>query len=885
MRLKMSNEHIVDRRYILARQLGKGGMGAVYEATDRLSGEHVALKLVNAPTNQLNFASRKGDLNLQLALAQEFKVLASLRHPNIISVLTYGFDDNQQPYFTMDLLDDAVSPSRAVWGKDDVFKVNLLIQILQALAYLHRRDIMHRDLKPANVRIIKEAAKVLDFGLSIRHQDYEKSDKIVGTIEYMAPELLRQAPPSIESDLYALGVMGWELFTGEYLFDNSDIRKLAQEIFHKIPDPSEMANQRVAMVLSRLMAKNAEDRYASAEDTIQAFCDAINQPLPQETIAIRESYLQRAELVGREKELKMMSEMLGQTANGTGQALIIGGESGVGKSRLLDELRTFALVQGAIVLRGEGVGQGRSPYQIWREIVRGLVLGADIDREEAGILAALVPDIEDLSGVKIAKPDDDEPHARQQKLITVIEKLFRQQQQPMLVLLEDMHWAGFESAAVLDHLLRLLDELPVFFVISYREDESPDLPSAFPKAQEMRLERLDERNIEELAVAMLGDSGREPSLLQLLKSETEGNVFFLVEIVRALAEEAGQLDQISTMNLPRHVFTGNVNQIIQRRLKKVPLEIRPLVNFAAVAGRYLDYRLLSKVVEDPDTLDAWLGICANAAVLDIDDGSWRFSHEKIRDAVLDQMPAEEARDFHREVALAIEDRYISRHEGTEKFAMLAYHWGEAQDAEKEAHYSGQAGEDALSSGSYRDAIRQFERSLQLMGEDDDPERAKRRAELLRRIGNAFHALDQYQDAAAFYNDSLNLFKEVDYKWGVAFAYSDLGTLNFDTQDYDTSYQNYRNAIETAMSVKAQRFAIAGVLGIAKLMHEFNRDEWAIELAAFVIDQPMTDRDTSDRAQKLLDGLQGSVPADAFEQAKARGEEKRLAEVVQELLEG
>src|SRR5438552_1479707 len=110
------------RRYILQALLGEGGMGAVYQAVDRLTGATVALKRVLAPTDQLTFNSRSETVDPRMALAQEFQVLASLRHPHIISVLDYGFDEQRQPYITMDLLRDAKTVLRAGQGKSTTAK-------------------------------------------------------------------------------------------------------------------------------------------------------------------------------------------------------------------------------------------------------------------------------------------------------------------------------------------------------------------------------------------------------------------------------------------------------------------------------------------------------------------------------------------------------------------------------------------------------------------------------------------------------------------------------------------------------------------------------------------------------------------------------------------
>ncbi|MBL7202172.1 MAG: hypothetical protein ISS56_18685 [Anaerolineae bacterium] len=97
----------IGRRYVLHEQLGAGSMGAVYRATDRLTGELVALKRVTTPAEQLVFASRGGRTDPPLALAQEFRILASLHHPHIIRVLDYDFDEHGCPFFTMTLLENA----------------------------------------------------------------------------------------------------------------------------------------------------------------------------------------------------------------------------------------------------------------------------------------------------------------------------------------------------------------------------------------------------------------------------------------------------------------------------------------------------------------------------------------------------------------------------------------------------------------------------------------------------------------------------------------------------------------------------------------------------------------------------------------------------------
>ncbi len=156
----------VGKRYQILDLIGSGGMGTVYRAMDRLSNNIVALKQVVSSKDAVSAVLSTDPVDLRLALAKEFGTLASLRHPNIISVLDYGFDEAHQPYYTMDLLENAQTILSYGQYEPVNVQINLLLQLLRALVYLHRRSIIHHDLKPANILVADEQLRVLDFGLS-----------------------------------------------------------------------------------------------------------------------------------------------------------------------------------------------------------------------------------------------------------------------------------------------------------------------------------------------------------------------------------------------------------------------------------------------------------------------------------------------------------------------------------------------------------------------------------------------------------------------------------------------------------------------------------------------------------------------------------------------
>src|SRR5262249_40614186 len=161
----------------------------------------------------------------------------------------------------------------------------------------------------------------------------------------------------------------------------------------------------------------------------------------------------------------------------------------------------------------------------------------------------------------------------------------------------------------------------------------------------------------------------------LLQRETEGNVFFIVEVMRTLAEESGTLQDIGLVTLPDHIFAGGIHQVVRRRLERVPVEARRLLKLAAIAGRRLDLALMLTLDSD-EKLDIWLDACVEASVLELVDGHWRFTHDKLREAVLADMTAAEQAALHREVALMLEKLYPDH---PEQAARLSYHWNLAGD--------------------------------------------------------------------------------------------------------------------------------------------------------------------------------------------------------------
>ncbi len=878
---------MLGNRYRLLDEIGSGAMGTVFRAHDRLTGQRVALKRVSVPSEFLAYATRMdADEDLDLLLAREFRILSSLRHPNIISVLDYGFaDDAHQPYYTMELLDSAESFLEAAHGLDREGQIALLAQILQALAYLHRRGVLHRDLKPSNVLVQNGSVKLLDFGLSVMREQ-APTGEVAGTPNYMAPEVWQGAAPTQATDLYAFGVMAYRVFTGELPFDAPTLTALYQQVMSEAPDLTVLANEpMLQFVVGRLLQKDPQERLSDSTRAITQFNMATNKQLMTETAATRESFLQAAAFVGRESELSTLSKALNGLLADKSAAYLLSGESGVGKSRLIDEVRTQALVAGITVLRGQAVDSVTTPYELWRDPLRWLALLTNPDDYNASVLKALIPDIEQLLERKVANPPEVTPAAAFVRLMNTVEGLFLRYGQPLVLMLEDLHWAEEESLALLHRIVTLSANLPLLIIASYRDDEQPALHESLADMTRLHLQRLNVQETAQLAEAMLGEAGRNPNLLALLQRETEGNAFFLVEVVRALAQESGQLEGVGQSPLPAHVLTGGVTGVIERRLGHVRARAQGLLKIAAVAGRSLDLAVLREVLGDQAAqLEKWLSDCADAAVLEVQDGRWRFAHNKLREGVLRDLPTDLLRETHRRVALANESVYQY---GQPNAGLLAYHWRMAGDAEHEERFAALAGEQALKTGAYGLARAFFERALEL--QDRIETTTRRRAVLTQQVGEALMELRSYAAARAHFDASLALYREADYRWGIASSLTRLGEVSALLGELPQAAAHLLEALRVAMEARALAVAVSALASMAAVKIMQHEPMLALEYAELALNHPSIDGKTHFVAEQVIADVESDahvygIDATEIAAARARGRERDFRTTINALLE-
>ena len=334
---------------------------------------------------------------------------------------------------------------------------------------------------------------------------------------------------------------------------------------------------------------------------------------------------------------------------------------------------------------------------------------------------------------------------------------------------------------------------------------------------------------------MLGDAGKRQNVVELLRKETEGNVFFLVEVVRALADDAGSLHDIGRRTLPDHVFTGGVYQVIQQRLDHIPPSMQYILKTAAIAGRYIDTDILRAALPDAD-IDNWLNQSLNAAVLDVHEQRWRFAHEKLREAVSMTIPRDEAVAIHERVALAIEHIYPNNDDYAE---VLLNHWRETGNGEKERHYTLRALEQMARRGRGFDVIQLGKRLLELIEKDDTYHQAL----IYTRIGRAYRYISDYERAIEYLGYALENAFEPKFFDLVAMIINEMGDIFRLQGKYYRAEGFYKAALEYAHDMNAKQQVALALFNLGQVHRLQGNYDVAIKTAldSLLLSQELNDR--------------------------------------------
>jgi serine/threonine-protein kinase len=263
----MADETILNGRYLLTAQRGSGGMSVIYQATDRALGRKVAIKVLRPSLTK--------DPSFLEKFRNEARAVANLSHPNIVTVHDVG-SDGAAHYIVMELVDGQdlkkIIKAHGALPIDRV--LNLAIEICDGIGYAHRSGLVHADVKPQNILVTSEdVVKVTDFGIAQALSDTQPQQKraevVWGSPHYFSPEQARGEQPSPASDVYSIGIVLFEMLTGQLPYSGANQRDLAmahlKDPVPRVTDPNPSVPESLSNIVYKVMSKDRSARYREAD--------------------------------------------------------------------------------------------------------------------------------------------------------------------------------------------------------------------------------------------------------------------------------------------------------------------------------------------------------------------------------------------------------------------------------------------------------------------------------------------------------------------------------------------------------------------------------------------------------------------------------------------
>ena len=580
--------------------------------------------------------------------------------------------------------------------------------VTAALAALHRQGVVHKDIKPENIFLGSSPdgavqAKLTGFGfattLSREHQTPGPPEAIAGTLAYMAPEQTGRMNRSVNSrsDLYSLGVILYRMLTGRLPFTASDPMEWVH--CHIAMQPPPVSQRRADIpaplpdIVMKLLAKNAEDRYQTADGlkadlercAAEWRAEGRMAPFPLGERDIPDRLLIPEKLYGREREVETLLAAFDRVvANGKPELVLVSGYSGVGKSALVNELHKVLVSPRGLFASGKFDQYKRGiPYatlaQALAQLIHPLLGKSEVELEgwrqplrkalgpNGQLIVDLVPELKLIIGEQPAVPklEPQQAKARFRLVFRRFLGVFAQPSHPLVLFLDDLQWLDAATLDLIEDLLIQEDVRHLLLIGAYRDNEvgAPHplmckleaIRKTDTAVQDIKLVPLTLNDLTQLIADSLHcEHGRAGPLARLVHAKTEGNPFFAVQFLTALAQEgllvfdhgegrwSWDLHSVHAKG-----YTDNVADLMAAKLTRLPARTQRAIQQLAYLGYGAQTPMLSLVLGIPEAeVHADLQEAVRQEFIQRPDGSYRFVHDRVQEATYSLIPESSRAEAH-----------------------------------------------------------------------------------------------------------------------------------------------------------------------------------------------------------------------------------------------
>lgn len=515
-------------------------------------------------------------------------------------------------------------------------------------------------------------------------------------------------------------------------------------------------------------------------------------------------------LIGRDEQVAALDTLITTVRAGHGATLLVSGEAGIGKSRLVSELRQ-RFVAGGMALAGHCFEHDRTvPYAPLLDLLRAYLLKLTPERL-ADALGPLGPELVKLlpelafSMPGLSASGALEPEQEKRRLFEAIAHFFLQlgQHQPLLIVVEDLHWCDDVTLELLARFTRRIADQPILLTLTYRDDEVErgliDLLAETRRerlALEISLGRLEEQDVERMVRAIFQQAQPvRAGFVRALVELTDGNPFFIEEVLATLIA-SGDIYRAGNTWIRKEVpdlrIPGSVQDAVRRRVSQVSPAARAMLELASVAGQRFDFAVIAALTGQPERniLDLIRELIGAGLVTEVSTELFAFRHALTREAVYGGLLARERRDLHRGIGETIEQLYADSL--PQRLGDLAYHFHAAEEWDKALDYARRAGERETERYAPSAAAAHFTRAMdanERLGLPPSGALCRARARAWATLGEFRGARDDYERALACARQDRDRLAE----WQ---ANIDLGELWLGL-DYDEAGSWFQQALDLA----------------------------------------------------------------------------------------
>jgi serine/threonine protein kinase/tetratricopeptide (TPR) repeat protein len=843
-------ETVIHDRYRVVRMLGRGGRGMVCLVEDQLrDNQPLALKTISGGN------VRPEDVAL---FKQEFTAMTRLRHPNLVRVYDFGWDDRNQIYFlTMEYLEGknlqdwrdsepAVSEGKIV---------DCIVDMLRALDFIHSRRILHRDIKPRNVMIVQDRIKILDLGLA----DFGKegSGLVIGTPQYMAPEVIRETAGPF-TDVFSLGITFYELLAQRKFYEDMketlptgvpQTARTVEAIVRLLSDEGEFEEHQeralrhvetpaLRAVIAKMTAYDPAERFQTCADVIVALNEKFKPSFSLVTDRTCEAYVLGAGFVGREQELDKLDEWLRAPENPR-KLLLVAGKVGIGKSCLFREFRYRCQLRQIEFLETSCFPQVQTPYGAFLPLLREAMIHAPatVVARFGRELKKVVPGCDRLESVPAGFAHD--PATERKILIDTIAGFFLAyagtRSSKTVLCFNDLHWSDEAGIEVIEALLDALAadpraDHPLRLFASAREEEVENIAAALDvmrsrgQVETIRLLSFDACLIEKYIEAVFGTDVIDASLKEAIpeiEKRVGGNPFFLRELIKSLVDlraiSRPGTRWVLARPLRRVALPGDLKSLIRARLEKeVKHETeRRLLETLALIPRAVTYDECKALAggKESAVLRGLVLRLEELEILKLEEEESRLSlqpaHELIRETVVSDIA--ETGPLHLRIAECLESLHAASLE--DHYEELAYHYSYTADRSKALAYLEKAADKAKAIFSNRQALEYYDDLLDgLRGSEP-----QREFDVLLKKGAILRLMGEWAEVEPVYKSALALAERLEDRKRIADAHSVLGWLQYLKADYPEAMAQYRQAL-TLYETAGEPRGIATTVGSMGIVH-------------------------------------------------------------------